>query len=309
MCLLRSSVSVFIPTRNRRDMVLRCLSSVYAGTLQPNEVIVFVEKSVDGTEDAVREHFPDAVMLICERELLLAASRNLGLRKSSGDLIFLLDDDNIIDRYTVEKLVSVLDKESRVGVAAPVMYYLSEPRKVWWAGARMSRITGLTHVKYQDRIGEVKGPPYLTQTFHNAWMMKRSMIKRVGLFDEVGFPFFLGEAEYSERMRELGYQALVVPEAKVWHDVPLSSKSVLKSSKAMHIRSPVRAYYVARNRIILLWRYRQSLEFVIFFLVFQPMFFVTQVISILLSGDMRKAVLLRNYVRGFFDAVRMGFRP
>jgi GT2 family glycosyltransferase len=141
--------------------------------------------------------------------------------------------------------------------------------------------------------------------FHNAFMMKRRAVDRVGFFDEESFPIFLSEADYSERIRRLGYSVLVVPSAKVWHDVPPPRSGI--SLRAMHITDPVRAYFVARNRIILMWRYRKVSEFLAFFLLFEPVIVTVQLLSIILSQIPEKAAIATGYIKGILDGVRKGF--
>jgi GT2 family glycosyltransferase len=302
-------VSVVIPTRNRKELVLRCLASVRASTYQPLEVIVVDDCSSDGTQEAIKQRFLGVRVLRNTERKLVTASRNLGQRESSGEYVFFLDDDNVVDRFAIALLVEAMRRENHLGVTAPVTYYLGDVRRIWWAGARMDRISSITSFPYKDATGLKISDPYPSQMFHNAFMINRSAIKRVGFFDEKAYPIFLSEADYSERLRRFGLRVYVVPAARVWHDVPIPTGYAFLSRRAMHITDPVRAYFVARNRILFMWRYRKVSEFLLFFVLFEPFIIVIQLLSVLLSNSDKKARMAIRYLRGVFDAVAMGFRP
>ncbi|MEP7359121.1 MAG: glycosyltransferase family 2 protein [Anaerolineales bacterium] len=90
------SLSVIIPTYNRRASVERLLRSLDAQTLPPDqfEVIIVIDGSEDGTRELVAG-WKAAYRLrgIWQTNQKQAAARNNGVRASSGDLIVFLDDD------------------------------------------------------------------------------------------------------------------------------------------------------------------------------------------------------------------------
>src|SRR5215216_2701941 len=95
-------ISVVIPTRNRRKVLLETLGSLAEQSAPPGsyEVIVISDGSTDGTCEAVRElaagpPWTAGVELRClEQEWSGAsAARNFGLREAAGELVLLLDDD------------------------------------------------------------------------------------------------------------------------------------------------------------------------------------------------------------------------
>jgi glycosyltransferase involved in cell wall biosynthesis len=96
------TVSVIIPTHNRRDLLLRALHSVLRQRDCSFEVLVVDDASADGTTEAVRGlDDPRVRLLRNERPVKVAAARNMGVQAARGSWIALLDDD---DLWSPEKL-------------------------------------------------------------------------------------------------------------------------------------------------------------------------------------------------------------
>jgi glycosyltransferase involved in cell wall biosynthesis len=87
-------VSVIVPTYNRPELLERALQSIEAQTMKDYEVIVVNDAGVD-VEDIVKK-FSNTIYTKHTNNRGLSASRNTGIRKSSGDYITFLDDDDII---------------------------------------------------------------------------------------------------------------------------------------------------------------------------------------------------------------------
>lgn len=89
-------VSVVIPTRNRRDMLLQALRSVLAQMDVPIEVVVVDDGSGDDTPSSVTALADPRVRLVVnESSRGVAATRNRGVGEAIGRWIAFLDDDDL----------------------------------------------------------------------------------------------------------------------------------------------------------------------------------------------------------------------
>lgn len=96
-------VSVVIPTRNRPELVVRAVRSALAQTLAAIEVIVVIDGPDAATADAlsaIKDYRVSMVSL--EYPVGGSEARNAGIRKSRGEFIALLDDD---DEWSPNKLL------------------------------------------------------------------------------------------------------------------------------------------------------------------------------------------------------------
>ena len=88
------SVSVVIPTRNRRQSLQRALAGVDAQQFRDFEIIVVDDGSTDGTSTWLPLHRPDVILLTLPASRGAAAARNHGIARATGEFVAFLDDDD-----------------------------------------------------------------------------------------------------------------------------------------------------------------------------------------------------------------------
>lgn len=104
------SVSVIIPTKTRANDLANCLDSVFAQSRRPMEVIV-----VDGGLPGNRQIFEDRYSQIKYLEYHLSSgltdSKNFGVNNSKGDILLFLDDDIVLEKDFIEKILEIFDEK------------------------------------------------------------------------------------------------------------------------------------------------------------------------------------------------------
>ena len=103
------SVSVVIPTYQRRELLPRAVSSVLAQTFQDFELIVVDDGSTDGTREAL-EGLDDRIHYRWQENRGVAAARNVGIRLGRGEIVAFLDSD---DRWLPDHLAVVTEVLAR----------------------------------------------------------------------------------------------------------------------------------------------------------------------------------------------------
>ena len=89
-------VSVVIPTYNRRDEIVRSITSVFNQTYRPIEILVVDDCSADGTADFLQtQQFPRPVRVLRHLENAgPAVARNTGVAAAAGKYVAFLDSDD-----------------------------------------------------------------------------------------------------------------------------------------------------------------------------------------------------------------------
>lgn len=113
-----ASVSVIIPTWNRKDTLGPAIQSVLSQSVRPLEVLVCDDGSTDGTEKLVSEiakQHQEVRWLPGPRGGRPAIPRNRGIREAQGEWLAFLDSD---DTWAPEKLASQLAALRETGLQA-----------------------------------------------------------------------------------------------------------------------------------------------------------------------------------------------
>lgn len=96
--------SIIIPTFNGKHKIINALASLEMQTLLPDELIIVVDGSTDGTAEMLRNmklSLPN-YKIIEQENLGRAAVRNRGAIESTGELLIFLDDDMTVPKHWLE---------------------------------------------------------------------------------------------------------------------------------------------------------------------------------------------------------------
>jgi len=301
-------VSVVVPTHNRKSAVTRCVESILRSDYAQFEVLVVDDGSTDGTSNHLSRLFPNITLIRLERSRLVSAARNTGCKRAKGELVFFVDDDNVIHPHTIAELVRAVSSNADVGIAGPIMYYLGDPEHVWCSGTSRNYLTSTTRFSTTRPDGSTDC--YQTEDIPNAFMVRRSVFETAGYFDQEQFAQHMEEADFCRRAAKKGFQIVMVPRAIVWHDVPVRSWPY-RGTRNLHISSSERAYYVARNRILFMRKYAGTWKFIIFTVAFLPPIALSHLTMILKEKGLadRRGGFAESYLRGLIDGYDLNKPP
>lgn len=236
-------VSVAIPTYNRREKLKRLLNSLKESSFKDFEIVVVDDASTDGTEEMIRNEFPDVKYIRHEKPYLVAKSRNDAIEASIGEYIFFIDDDNIVERDTIEKLLNYIEYHEEVGTVAPVTCYYTMPEKVMYAGAIFSKFSRRTLSLYSGySCQNLEGKIIEVDVIANSYMFRKEAIKKAGLIPWDRIPWNGEDGYLQYKIKKLGYKNVILGSARVYHDVDI--KEGAKRYNEM------RLYYAIRSKII-----------------------------------------------------------
>ena len=119
-------VSVIIPAYNQADFVGQTIQSVLDQTFTDFELIVVNDASPDHTAQVVRQ-FDDPRLRYIEHEHNrgLPATRNTGMRVAQGELLALLDSDDLFHPEKLQLHLDFLDKHPEIGATYNARFELN----------------------------------------------------------------------------------------------------------------------------------------------------------------------------------------
>lgn len=108
--------AVVITTYNRKNLLRGSLAAVRRQDYADREIIVVDDASTDGTEDLIRQEFPEVRYLRQEINRGQTASRNVAIGASVADLFVFTDDDCLAPPHWLRSHAAHY-RDSRVGIA------------------------------------------------------------------------------------------------------------------------------------------------------------------------------------------------
>lgn len=105
-------LSIVIVSYNVKDFLLDCIRSVHEFITVPFELIVIDNASADGTCAAIKEKFPNVVLVESESNLGFSAANNIGFEKAKGEYILMLNPDACLFDHSFSNAFSYVSENA-----------------------------------------------------------------------------------------------------------------------------------------------------------------------------------------------------
>lgn len=115
-------VSVLVPTFNRADLLGQALDSLLAQTIQPQQILVIDDGSLDGTQRLVHG-YGDAVEYLRKDNGGKASALNLGMTRVTGDFVWVFDDDDVALPTSIADHLEVFERQPDAGIVIARHYW------------------------------------------------------------------------------------------------------------------------------------------------------------------------------------------
>lgn len=292
-------VSVVIPTMDRPDMVKKCINSVLSGTYKDVEVVVS-DDSKDGNTEALlkelKKHFRRTVY-IRSKDKSVASAMNKAIRRSSGKFIFLLNDDNTIDKNCIEELVGTLVRRSDVGIVGPLAFYASHRNIIMHAGTLRSKFMRRAVYPHMNEkwSNQIKDGEEM-EDFANAFMFRKEVVHEVGMWDLL-VPHMGEDGDFEARVRLAGNKVVINPKAMTYHNIPYNPKELY----FMRVNR-LRMYHGMHSKILYEYRY-DHLQGKITFTISIPAYVVYYLYQVARNGRGEKGSMVLSLLSGVFNGI------
>lgn len=241
-------VSIISVNYNQSAVTLEMLGSFKDVTYPNYEIIVVDNGSPNDNPRILKEKFPDIKLVISEKNLGFAGGNNLGIKEAEGKYLLFLNNDTEVTPQFLEPLVEVLEQHPEAGMVSPLILYYHSPEKrtIQYAGAK--KINLLTGRGKNLGWGEVNQGQYSfvkrTDYAHGAaLLLSRKVLDQVGCMPDVYFLYY-EELDWCTAMIKQGLHPYFAGTSVIYH----------KESVSIGKNSPVKVYYMTRNRLVYLRR-------------------------------------------------------
>jgi GT2 family glycosyltransferase len=210
------------------------------------EVIVVDNASKEDEASIIAERNSQVKVIRSPRNLGFAGGNNLGIKEAKGKYVLLINNDTYFKDFKIEPLIKRLESSEKIGIVCPKLRFAWGNNPIQFAGyTPLSPITVRNQAigfcdEDHDQYNTARPTPYA----HGAAMLiKREAINKVGLMPECFFLYY-EELDWSMIFTRAGYEIWYDPACTVYH----------KESQTTGQNSPLRTYYITRNRLLLVKR-------------------------------------------------------
>lgn len=228
-----------IPTLVADRKLAECLRALGNQTWHDFEIIVVDNSGKGLVRDS--EAAGSAVKLIePARNVGFGAAINLGFRESRAEFLATLNDDAVPHADWLERLLAAAQVRKEAGMFASQVRFYGEDH-LDSAGMVIARDGSSKQRGHLFPSAEFECEEEVLLPSASAALYRRTMLEEIGLFDE-DFFLYCEDTDLGLRARRAGWTCIYVPQAVVEHHYSHSAGRA----------SPLKAYYVERNRLFLL---------------------------------------------------------
>lgn len=196
----------------------KCLGTLRHSSY-PLDVIAIDNGSSDGTQNYIKNNFPEVELIEAERNLGFGVSNNIGVKRAiekGSNYVLLLNQDAYLQKDTLQRLLPFFQKDTDVALISPI--HLNGVGSTLDTGFQTCLTENLCPGFISDlALNKVK-PFYSIYSVNAAtWLLDVKVIKKIGLFSPA-FYHYGEDMNFQQRLQYFGYKAIIVPDSFIHHD-------------------------------------------------------------------------------------------
>ena len=249
--------------------------------------------SVQDEASALQTKYPHVKVIQSDNNLGFAGGNNLGIKVAKGKFVFLVNNDTFFKDFKVQSLMDKLESSPKIGIVCPKIRFAWGNNPIQFTGyTPLSKITVRNKaIGFGEEDRGQYDTPHPTPYAHGAAMMlKREVIEKVGLMPEDYFLYY-EELDWSMMITRTGYEIWYEPACTIYH----------KESQTTGQNSPLRTYYITRNRLLLVKRNWNGCSKYLSYIYLIGIVAFRDIIKYALHGQLR---LANAVIKGIFNWIK-----
>ncbi len=189
-----------------------------------------------------------------KKNLGFSGGVNVGIRHAlsqKADAIMLLNNDTILEKPILKKLVETLFKNQTVGIVAPALEFKKHGKTFYDIGGSVNAFGKTSHREVLSTT------PYSTNSVTYVsgccMLIKPEVFEKIGSFDD-NFFLYYEDVDFCLRAKKAGFGIKVIPSVSLYHELSKSSGRLSRLSIYHQIRSALlfgkKHYNSSPNRIL-----------------------------------------------------------
>lgn len=214
-------ILVIIITYNAMNWAEKCLNSLRNSNI-PVDVLIIDNGSNDGTQEFIKNSYPEVQLIQSPINLGFGKANNIGLQKvldDNYDFAYLLNQDAWILPDTLEKLVNAYHSNNGYEVLSPMQMEANEYKLDYnFATNVIGNLQNISPQIISDLYtGQLESIYEVKFVMAAHWLISRKCIEQVGGFSPT-FPHYGEDDNYLNRVYYWNFKAGIVPSSTAVHD-------------------------------------------------------------------------------------------
>ncbi len=207
------NISIIIPTLLADNTLKKSIQSAVKLNYPKNKITLIIvdNGSKKDFSKIFKNIFPGIKILKNKTNLGFAKAVNQAITKFPRDYFFITNDDVIFEKKSLLKLVNFAQARDEVGICGGKQLN-TKTHKFLASGRNLnmftSRQTDLKNALKPTPVNHIDGCTML---------IKKNVIKSVGLFDDKFFPAYFEDIDLCFRAKKKGFQIYYIPQAIFYH--------------------------------------------------------------------------------------------
>ncbi|MFF3923930.1 glycosyltransferase family 2 protein [Paenibacillus lactis] len=242
-------VSVVIPNYNGEGYLRDCLTTLNMQTYKDFEIILVDNGSDDCSVKLAQEIIPNIKCIKLEANSGFSKAVNIGIRQAQGIYVVLLNNDTILTKTWLERLVHCIENNRNAFSVGSKMIQHFNRMKIDNAGDALTIFGSCYQEGHGSSADSFTENRSVFTVCAGAAIYRKDLLIELGLFDEEFFAY-LEDVDIGYRARINGYENIYCSQALLYHIGSATTGSGYNSLK-VKLSSRNNVYLLYKNMPIL----------------------------------------------------------
>lgn len=233
LLIAAKSVAIIIVNWNGLKDTMKCLDSLLTLTYPYVEIIVVDNGSRTNEAEMLKEYYGNKIHTIRNSENNgYSAGINSGIKYlftelRGSDYLLIANNDITFKSNFLDGIIRYMESNSEAGVVAGKILILGTKNVIYSVGQKWSLKTGVVRNIGFGKVDRGEHSKICEIDFVSgaAFVIRRSVLEKVGLFDE-GYFLYFEEPDYCLRAKRAGYRSFLIPCSVAFHKSASSTKKI-----------------------------------------------------------------------------------
>lgn len=254
---MNKKVAIVILNYKNPSDTIECVKSIQCSSYKDYNIFIVDNNSMDGSFEQLTKTYPQYQVYETGNNGGYAAGNNFAIKialKQNYDYVAIVNNDVIVEKDTLKKLVDYLNQNCQVGIVGPKICNYPDTEIIQSMGFRVilakGRTPAINEGKKASSVHSIVNCDALCGAF---MLIRREVLQRVGLMPELYFLFF-EETDWCLHVKNAGFLIQSIPNAVVYH----------KGSASIDKVKGLKLYYMSRNSVLFVRRNGSWSDYLVF---------------------------------------------